>query len=143
MSGPPHDHRRPPGSPALPLALRIVTGLVAAQGVGLLVVPVFYAVELVVADTADVIGAALTAGLAAVAGAALLAVARGLARAGSWARSPALVTQLLLVPVTSYLLLGGRAVLGLALLGWAAAVIVLLFWPTVSRALQEADDRQR
>ena len=122
------------------IALRLLAALVAAQGLALLGVPVFYAVELTLAQTADVAGAALTAAMAALAGAALIAVARGLAHARSWARSPALVTELILVPVTTYLVQGGRAVLGLVLLSWAATVIVLLFWPSVSRALRASDD---
>ena len=120
----------------LPLALRLLSGLVGGQALAVAVIPVFYAVELVVADTADVAGAALTAGLAAMASAALVAVARGLARAQSWARSPALVTQLIIIPVSSYLLDGGRAVIGLALLGWAAVIVVLLFWPSVDQTLR-------
>ncbi|MGQ0574977.1 MAG: hypothetical protein ACT4RN_12330 [Pseudonocardia sp.] len=45
------------------------------------------------------------AGLFAVVGAALLAVARGLVVGGRWARTPAIVTQLLLLPV-AYSLIG-------------------------------------
>ena len=133
----PTDRRwAPPGS-----ALRLLAALVAAQGLALLGVPVFYAVELVVAETTDVAGAALTATMAALAGAALIAVARALAYAQSWARAPALVTELIVVPVTSYLVQGGRVAVGLALLSWAAAVIVLLFWPSVTRSLRDGPDR--
>jgi hypothetical protein len=137
---PPDDLDRRSNNPSSPITLRIVTALVAGQGLGLLVVPVFYAVELVVADTADVVGAVLTAALAGLGGAALVGVARGLARARSWAKSPALVTQLILVPVTGYLLQGGRVAIGVVLLAWAGAVIGLLFAPSVGRALWEADD---
>jgi len=125
-----------PGAGTGPLALRLASVLVGGQAVGLLLIPVFYVVELTVADTADVTGAALTAALAAIAGAALFAVARGLARAQSWARSPALVTQLIIIPVTSYPLQSGHVGIGLALLGWAGLVVVLLFSPSVNQALR-------
>ena len=121
-------------------ALRILAGLVAAQGLALLCVPVFYVVKLVVAEATDVAGAALTATLAALAGATVVWVARALAAGQSWARSPALVTELILVPVATYLVQGGQVGIGVALLGWAAAVIVLLFWPSVGRALRGGDD---
>ena len=133
-------HSNDSGWPSRGSALRLLAVLVGAQGLFLLAVPVFYAVELVVAEATDVAGAALTATLAALAGAALIAVARALVEAQSWARSPALVTELILVPVTSYLVQGGRVAIGLALMGWAGAVIVLLFWPSVSRALREGVD---
>jgi len=58
-----------------------------------------------------------------------------------WARSPALVAQLILAPVTTYLLRGGRPGVGLVLLGWAVSVLVLLFWPSVNAVLRAGNDR--
>lgn len=60
------------------------------------------------------------AGLFAIVGAALLAVARGLHTGGRWARTPAIVTQLLLLPV-AYSLIGPSRQL---LIGIVTAVLL-------------------
>jgi len=122
----------------------VVAGLVLAQG-GLLVgIAVFYAVELAVANAADVTRALVSAGLTLLAGAGLLQVGRGLLRARRWARSPALVTNLILVPVAVGLLQGGRWYLGVPLIAAAATVVVLLFSSSVNASLEESDpDEQR
>jgi len=117
----------------------VVAGLVLAQG-GLLVgIAVFYAVELAVATAADVTRALVSAGLTLLAGAGLLQVGRGLLRARRWARSPALVTNLILVPVAVGLLQGGRWYLGVPLIAAAATVVVLLFSSSVNASLEESD----
>jgi hypothetical protein len=122
----------------------VVAGLVLAQG-GLLVgIAVFYAVELAVANAADVTRALVSAGLTLLAGAGLLQVGRGLLQARRWARSPALVTNLILVPVAVGLLQGGRWYLGVPLIAAAATVVVLLFSSSVNASLEESDpDEQR
>ncbi len=122
----------------------MVAGLVLAQG-GLLVgIAVFYAVELAVATAADVTRALVSAGLTLLAGAGLLQVGRGLLQARRWARSPALVTNLILVPVAVGLLQGGRWYLGVPLIAAAATVVVLLFSSSVNASLEESDpDEQR
>ncbi len=122
----------------------MVAGLVLAQG-GLLVgLAVFYAVELAVATAADVTRALVSAGLTLLAGAGLFQVGRGLLRARRWARSPALVTNLILVPVAFGLLQGGRWYLGVPLIAAAATVVVLLFSSSVNASLEESDpDEQR
>jgi hypothetical protein len=122
----------------------VVAGLVLAQG-GLLVgIAVFYAVELVVATATDVTRALVSAGLTLLAGVGLLLVGRGLLRARRWARSPALVTNLILVPVAVGLLQGGRWSLGVPLIAAAATVVVLLFSSSVNATLEESDpDEQR
>jgi hypothetical protein len=91
--------------------------LVAVQGAALLVLGVGYAVAGVLAQPYDRLAALLEAGLAAFAGALVLLVARGLGRAAGWARSPAVVLQLLALPV-GVGLVQGRV--------WYAAVPVLL-----------------
>ncbi|HSR24153.1 MAG TPA: hypothetical protein VLW53_11420, partial [Candidatus Eisenbacteria bacterium] len=107
-------------------ALRGVAVLVALQGVGLLVAAGFYAVELLVATVSDAGRAAVTAVLALLAAAELILVARGLARGRRWARSPALVTNVILLPVAFGLLQGGVWYVGGPLLLWALAVVGLL-----------------
>jgi hypothetical protein len=127
-----------------PSALQVVAGLVLAQG-GLLVgIAVFYAVELVVATATDVTRALVSAGLTLLAGVGLLLVGRGLLRARRWARSPALVTNLILVPVAIGLLQSGRWYLGIPLVAAAATVVVGLFSSSVNATLEESDpDEQR
>ena len=125
--------------PAQPSALQLVAGLMAAQG-GLLVgIAVFYVVELAIATATDVTRALVSAGLALLAGVGLLLVGRGLFRSRRWARSPALVTNLILLPVAVGLLQGGRLYLGVPLLAAAAGVVGLLFSSSVNATLEEND----
>ena len=117
--------------------LRACAALVGLQAVGLVAVAVFYLVELVVADTDDAVRALVTVGLALAAGVGLGLVARGLLHRRRWARSPALVTNLLVLPVAIGLLQGGRWYVGAPLLVWALAVLGLLFSPATAAALDE------
>lgn len=110
-----------------------------AQGLLLVGIAGFYAVEIAVATAADVTGALVSAGLALLAGVGLVQVGRGLRSARRWARSPALVTNLILVPVAIGLLQGGRWYLGVPLVAAAAAVVVLLFSSSVNAAFDEKD----
>ena len=119
-------------------ALRVCAGLVALEAAGLLAAAVFYLVELLVADTDDTVRALVTVALALASAAGLALVARGLLRGRRWARSPALDTNLLVLPVAVGLVQGGRWYVGLPLLALALAVLVLLFLPSTSAAL--ADD---
>jgi uncharacterized membrane protein (DUF2068 family) len=125
--------------PAQPSALRVVAGLVGLQGALLVCIAAFYVVELAVATATDVTRAMVSAGLALLAGAGLLQVARGLQRSRRWARSPALVTNLILLPVAVGLLQGGRWYAGVPLLAAAAVVVVLLFSSSVNAELEESD----
>jgi uncharacterized membrane protein len=130
--------------PQLPSQLALVAGLVGLEGAGLVAITVFYVVELVVASASDVTAALVTALLALAAAVGLLLVARGLQRRRRWARSPALVANLIMVPVAVGLLQGGRWYVGLPLLAWAAVVVVLLFSRAVNDALDETPaDEQR
>lgn len=118
-------------------SLRACVGLVALEAIGLLAVTVFFVVELFVA-TPDDRGRALVAAVLVLAAAAGLAlVARGLASGRRWARAPALVTNLLVLPVAADILRGGRWYVGVPLLLWAVAVLALLFAPATDAALDE------
>lgn len=119
------------------LTLRACTGLVALQAVGLAGLAVFYLVELVVATSDDRVRALVTAVLAVAAAAGLGLVARGLARRRRWSRAPALVTNLLVLPVAFDLTRGDRAYVGVPLALWALAVLVLLVLPATDAALEE------
>jgi hypothetical protein len=127
----------PPTAPARPTPLVVLAALVAAQAVGLAGLAVFFLVELVVSTPLSVPRAVMAALLTLVAGLGLLAVARGLHRRQRWARAPALVTQLLALPVGAGLVQGGRWYVGVPLIGWALGVLILLFAPPVSDALED------
>jgi hypothetical protein len=108
-------------------AIVAVAALVAAQAVALLVVAAFYALELVRGDAADPTVAIAIAVLCLVAGAGLGFTARGLLARRRWSRAPALVANLLALPVVWPFFTEGRPVVGAALVAWAVAVVVLLF----------------
>lgn len=95
------DETVPPGPPP---QVRLAGGLVGAEGLVAIGFAVVLAVRAGSADlpVTDVLG---EAGLFVVIGAALLAVACGLLSGRRWARTPAIVTQLLLLPVV-YSLIG-------------------------------------
>ena len=120
-----------------PLLLSALVALVAAQGLGLVGLAVFYVVELLVASPESTSRALVAALLTLLGGLGLLAVARGLAGGRRWARAPALVTQLLVLPVAVGLVQGGRWYVGVPLIGWALGVLVLLFTPAVSDVLED------
>jgi hypothetical protein len=70
-------------------------------------------------------------------GAGLLLCAWGLRRRRRWSRSPALVWQLLMIPVGWYQVQGGLRWLGLSLVGVSALGALLLLVPATTQALQD------
>ena len=126
-----------PSSAARPATLSGVALLVALQAAGLAGIAVFYVVEILVATTDDTVRALVTAALAVAAAAGLALVARGLGRRRRWARAPALVTNVLVLPVAFDLVRGDRWYVGVPLAAWALAVLVLLFAPATDGALEE------
>lgn len=84
----------------------------------------------------DLANAGLVAVLALGGGAALLAVARGLLGAQGWARAPALVWQLIMIPV-GFTTLDDRPEVAYPLLASVALVLVGLFAPASGAALAE------
>jgi hypothetical protein len=91
--------------------------LVAVEGVALALLGAVYGVAAVVGDPFDRTATLLEAAFAVGAGLLVLLVARGLGRVQGWSRSPAVVVQLLSLPVGVGLAQGQV---------WAAAVPVLL-----------------
>jgi hypothetical protein len=126
----------PPPATVRPSALVVLVALVAGQGIGLVCLAAFFLVELLVASPTSAARAVMAALLTFLAGLGLLAVARGLRRARRWARAPALVTQLLALPVAVGLVQGGRWYVGLPLILWALGVLALLFTPAVGEVLE-------
>ncbi len=62
-------------------------------------------------------------------------VAKGLTRTASWARSPAVVAQLLFLALGVPMVGGGQLALGLPLSVLAASVVLLLFTPSARLVL--------
>ncbi len=120
-----------------PATLLAAAALVALEALGLLAAAVFFVVELGVADADDRVRAVTAAALALLGAVGLGLVARGLYRRRRWARAPALVANLLVLPVAFDLTRGGRWYVGVPLLLLAAAVLVLLFARPTDDALQE------
>jgi hypothetical protein len=103
--------------------------LVAVEGLALLVLAAAYAVGGLAGDPQSRAGAELGALFIALAGAALLAVARGLARRQGWSRSPAVVAQLLALPVGVTLAQVGAWRSAVPILVLAGAVLAHLALP--------------
>lgn len=126
------------GEPTERWALRVAAALVLVELVALLMASGWEALAAVTRDLADPVTAWVAVVLGVLAAAGLLLVARGLLRRRRWARSPALVTQLLLLPVAISLLQSGQAALGVPLLAVTVVTAAVLLSPPISRALDEA-----
>jgi uncharacterized membrane protein (DUF2068 family) len=133
----PGDHGDGGGALARPTTLLACAALVGLEALGLVVAAAAVAVELAVSSASDPLGAAVLAGLALVAGLGLALAARGLARRGRWARAPALVSNLILLPVGYGLVQSGLWYAGLPIMALGLAVLVLLFHPATNAALDD------
>ena len=118
-------------------SLRACAVLVAVEALALAGVAVFFVVEVVVATPADRVRALVAAFLALLTAVGLGLVARALAGRRRWARAPALVVNLLVLPVAVDLLRGGRWYVGGPLVLYALVVLVLLFLPATEAALED------
>lgn len=137
MSAPPA-----PSAPSSTLGLRIAATLVAAQAAALAALSGYLVVNGLVGEPTSRADAEIAGALGLLAAAGLALVARGLLRRRRWARSPAVVAELVTLPVGWDLLQGGRWYLAVPLLATAAGLLVLLFTPAVSAALTEGYDGQ-
>jgi hypothetical protein len=106
--------------------------VVALEGAVLLLLGLGYGVAGLVGDPFDRTATLLEAVFAMVVGGLLLVVARGLSRVDGWSRSPAVVVQLLALPVGAGLVQGQV---------WWAAVPVLLLAGTVLYLLATPEAR--
>ncbi|MGH3343327.1 MAG: hypothetical protein ACRDPK_10675 [Carbonactinosporaceae bacterium] len=124
-----------PASPR-PRALVAATGLVALEAALIGVLAGYLMVRAIVGAPESVLSAEIAGAIGLTGGAALVFVARGLLRARRWSRAPALVVQLLSLPVAWNLLQSGHPAIGAPLMAAAAGVVILLFTPAVSAALE-------
>ncbi len=113
--------------------------LVAAEGGALVVLGAGYGVAGAVGDPFDRAATLLEAGLTVLAGAVLLLVARGLQGVRGWSRSPAVVLQLLALPVGAGLVQGGVYYAAVPVLGLAGAVLYQLATPEARLAFRGLD----
>ena len=118
-------------------SLRACAALVGLQALGLLAAAVFLVVEVFVATPDDRTRALVAALLTLVVAVGLGLVAWGLVRARRWARAPALVVNLLVLPVAFDLVRGGRWYVGVPLLVLAIVVLALLFAPSTDKLLED------
>jgi len=108
--------------------------LVGAEAVGLVALGGYAVLAGVFGEPASWIYVAWIAGMAAAAGVALLFVVRGLLAARRWSRSPALLTQLLVIAV-AYEPLRAVPAVRWPVLTLAVTTIALLFAPPTNRSL--------
>ena len=108
------------------------------EGLALVVLGVGYGVAGVVGDAFDRTATLIEAGIAVLAGVLVLLVARGLADVRGWARSPAVVVQLLALPVGYGLVQGQVWYAAVPVLGLALAVLYHLF--TAEARVEFGDD---
>ncbi|MBC7375035.1 MAG: hypothetical protein H7323_13690 [Frankiales bacterium] len=113
--------------------------LVAAQGLALMALGTAYGVAGAVGDPFDRAATLLEAGLAVLAGSVLLLVARGLQGVRGWSRSPAVVLQLLALPVGAGLVQGGIYYAAVPVLGLAGGVLYQLATPEARLAFRGLD----
>lgn len=124
-----------------PGALRGAGALVTGEGLALAVLGVGYAVSGLLASPEDRSGAVLLGAIALLVGVLLVPVGRALGRARSWAVSPTVVVQLLVVVVAVGLFQGGVLPVAVPLLAVAGAELYLLSTQESRAALRPADQR--
>jgi len=113
--------------------------LVALEGAVLAVLGVGYGVAGLVGDPFDRTATLLEAAFTVLAGVLVLLVARGLHRVAGWARSPAVVLQLLALPVGVGLVQGRVWYAAVPVLLLAGSVLYLLATPEARLAFRGLD----
>jgi hypothetical protein len=127
--------------PVLPGALRGAVLLIAFEAAAVGALAAFLLYEDLTAPAASLLGALFVTGFAIGAAVALAALARALHRRRGGARGPAIVLQLMLLPIGYYMVKGGLGWVGLPLLALGLLVCGLLVSPATTRALGLAERR--
>ena len=125
-------HRPGLGSP-----VRVAGLLLAVEGVALTGVGVAYAVAGALGHPEDRFATVLAGAFAALAGVLVLLLARAVAATRLWARSPAVVLQLLALPVGIGLVQGQVWLAAVVVLGLAGAVLYQLATPEARLAFRD------
>ena len=127
--------RRRPGESELPPTLRWAVWLLFGQAGALSGVTVYLLIESLTGRAANIAVAIGLTVFAAAGVAAMIVLGRALSGRRAGARGPAIVLQLLLLPVAFYMIQGGLTLLGVALLILGLTVPALLVSPPTTRAL--------
>lgn len=120
---------------ALPATLRWAVLLLAGEAVAVALVAAFLGYEDVAGEAASLRSALLVTAYAAVMAALLGLLARALYQRRAWARSPAIVLQLLLLPTAYAMVTSGLPWLGLPVGVLGLVVIGLLVTPATREAV--------
>lgn len=119
----------------IPDTLRWAVRLLRAEAVALGLVAVWLIWSDLTATTTDLTSALLVTAFAVAGVAALWALGGALARRKAGARAPAIVLQLMLLPVGWFMISGGLGWLGVPLMVLGVGVCALLVSPPTTRAL--------
>lgn len=122
----------------------LISGAVieALEGVTALGFGLYIGIEALVGKPHDMASALAVAALLLGAGAAMLAVARGLLRRMSWARSPAVLTQLFAIFIAYNLYQSKQTIFAAVLAACAVVALIMLFVPGTTRALTQDDEAE-
>ncbi|MGW1062521.1 hypothetical protein [Micromonospora rubida] len=118
-----------------PTPLRWAVRLLRAEAIALALVAAWLVWADFTAETTDLPSALLVTAFALGGAAALWALAGALNRRRAGARAPAIVLELMLLPVGWYMIQGGLGWLGLPLMALGLGVSALLVSPPTTRAL--------
>ncbi|SCL13317.1 hypothetical protein [Micromonospora inyonensis] len=122
-------------SAPVPTTLSTAVRLLRGEAVALGLVAVWLVYENLTSDAVDLASAVLITVFAAGGALTLWAVGAALARRRAGARAPAIVLQLMLLPIGWYMIQGGLGWLGVPLMALGAGVCALLVAPATTRAL--------
>ncbi|GAA4673872.1 hypothetical protein Prum_031770 [Phytohabitans rumicis] len=122
-------------SSELPGPLRWAVWLLIGEAAAVALVAAYLVYEDLTGTANDIVVAIFVTGFAAAGAALLFVLARALARRRSGARGPAIVLQLMLLPIGYFMIQGGLAWLGAPIIVLAVLVGVLLVTPSSTKAL--------
>ncbi|GLY22999.1 hypothetical protein [Micromonospora sp. NBRC 101691] len=122
-------------SDPVPTTLSWAVRLLWAEAVALGLVAVWLVYKNLTADAFDLASAVLVTVFAAGGALALWALGTALTRRRAAARAPAIVLQLMLLPIGWYMIQGGLGWLGAPLMALGVGVCALLLAPATTRAL--------
>jgi hypothetical protein len=122
-------------SDPIPVTLRWAVRLLWAEAVAVGLIAVWLVWADLTATTTDLTSALLVTAFAVGAALALWALGRALLRRQAGARAPAIVLQLMLLPIGWFMIQGGLGWLGVPLIALGLGVAWLLVSPPTTRAL--------
>ena len=121
------------------VAVRALVGLLLLEAAALTLAGLGYAVVSLVGAPENRLAALLAAGFAVAVGGVLAVLGRAVSRGRAWARSPAVLINLLVIPVSIGLLQSGVWLVGTPLLLVAVGALALFTTAPVRSALSERE----